>query len=99
MRPGDTIRIGIELYSALFYQPKLTQLRVLLNLKKTNTAQIDVFVTSPTAHGVEYLKYKNYLVTSTCPIDLGFTKKELYLANNEDMNKGKDRSQRSQYQS
>ena len=77
-KPQDKIRIGFELYKNMFYDPTRTQVRVLLNLKKTDTAIINIS-TMKGGRAPEVLKYENYLVTSTCPVDIGFRGNELNL--------------------
>ena len=78
MKPQDKIKVGIELYKNMFFDPSRTQVRILLNLKKTDTAIINIS-TMKGGKAPEVLKYENYLVTSTCPVDIGFRGNELNL--------------------
>lgn len=50
-------------------------MRVMFNVKQTNTALLNVSIQKPGEK--PKLIYENYIVTSTCPIDFGFTKGDL----------------------
>ena len=47
----------------------------MFNVKQTNTALLNVSIQKPGEK--PKLIYENYIVTSTCPIDFGFTKGDL----------------------
>lgn len=73
-RQGETIRLGLELYEAMFYKPELTQLRVQFAFERTDAGVLNI-----STEQSDKVLYSNYTVSSARPLDIGFSSKELNL--------------------
>lgn len=65
---GDTIRLGMELYEAMFYKPNVTQLRLLFEFDRTDSANLNI-----SSEKSDEILYQNYSISSTRPLDIGFS--------------------------